>query len=112
MREKDPTLTMEQLQLRLNASGHPAIAAGFESLGETKTRPAMFSGELLWSAPPAGEEGPGQFVINDKSGRYMGPKVRPGLRTEDSLRWMANLARRMSKHFGVAIGLADTKHGT
>jgi hypothetical protein len=111
MHEKNPTLTMEDLRMRLNASGHPTIAAGFESLGRTKTQPARFSGELLWSGPAEGEQGLGQFVINDKSGRYMGPKVRPGLRTEDSLRWMDNVARRMSRHFGVAIGLAETKHG-
>ena len=111
MREKDPTLTMSDLRVHLNASGHPTIAAGFESLGRTKTQPARFSGELLWSDPAEGEEGPGHFVINDKSGRYMGPKVRPGLKREDSLRWMDNVARRMSRHFGIAIGLAETKHG-
>ncbi|WP_433558429.1 hypothetical protein ACQPWY_07660 [Pseudonocardia xinjiangensis] len=105
MQEKDPTLTMDQLQLRLNAAGHPTIAAGFQPLGRTQVKPARVSGELRWNAETE------RFEINDQSGRYMSKKVRPGLERADAARWMTNLADRMAKHFGVPIGIKNMKFG-
>jgi hypothetical protein len=105
MQEKDPTLTMDELQLRLNSSGHPTIAASFQSLGRTQVKPARVSGELLWNAELE------RFEINDKSGRYMSKKVRAGLQRADAVRWMTTVADRMTRHFGVPIGMANSKYG-
>ena len=94
MRRVEGDLTMEQLRAALDGQGHPTIAAGFDEVGGTVVQAARVSGELSWN------EAAGRWEVNDKSGRYMSDKVRPGLRAADLTRWVGNVARRMSAQFG------------
>jgi hypothetical protein len=107
MREKDEykSLTLDDLQLRLDGQGHPTIAAGFEPLGRAKVSPARVSGELQWN--PQSE----RFEVSDKSGRYMSKKVRPGADGEQSLRWLTTVAQRMGQQWGVEIHPVVVKAG-
>jgi Domain of unknown function (DUF4157) len=97
MHEAHPELTLEQLREDLDSQGHPTIAAGFDDTGRTTVEPGRVSGELQWNAKTE------RFEVSDKSGRYMSAGVRPGLTAGTTRRWLANVARRMTRHFGVTI---------
>lgn len=106
MRQKDPDLTeLGHIQELLNDLGHPTIAAAFHPLGKTKLSPARVSGELRW------EDENSRFVVSDKSGRYMSPKVREDVTQEQAERWLANVARRMSERLGVTVHPVVVKTG-
>jgi hypothetical protein len=105
MHQAEPDLTMEQLQDRLDKQGHPTIAAGYDDTGRTTVEPARISGELQWNKATA------RFEVSDKSGRYMSASVRPGVTAAKSRRWLGNVARRMSRHFGETIHPVLVKSG-
>jgi hypothetical protein len=44
-------------------------------------------------------------------GRYMSDKVRPGVEREQAERWLSNVARRMSRHFGTRVHPVIVKSG-
>jgi hypothetical protein len=95
MQTKDSSLTMEDLKGQLDRQGHPTIAAGFSSSGRSAIRPARVSGEVQWKNE--------RFEVNDKSGRYMSKKVRADSTADESMRWLENVARRMSAQWGVEV---------
>ncbi len=85
--------TKEDLEKGINKLGHPTIAAGFTPNGETMVRKAMISGEV--HVFPSKN----LIMINDKSGRYMSEKVRPGLDPQEAAKWGENVRRLFSNHF-------------
>jgi hypothetical protein len=97
MHEAQPELTLEQLQDKLDCQGHPTIAAGFDDTGRTTIKRARVSGELQWNDRTE------RFEVSDKSGRYMSASIRPGVTAARTQRWLGNVARRMTRHFGVPI---------
>ncbi|MEV6846519.1 hypothetical protein [Actinoplanes sp. NPDC051411] len=103
MSAKDPTLTIEQLRAAINEQGHPTIGARFTDDGTAWAGPARISGELS-------RDDKGVWTVNDKSGRYMSDKVRPGIQPPDVKRWLTNVAARMSDHFGTEVRPQPYKH--
>jgi hypothetical protein len=103
MQAKDPALTIEQLKASINEQGHPTIGARFTPDGLAWAGPARISGELSRGAD-------GVWTVNDKSGRYMSDKVRPGVQPADVKRWLTNVAARMSDHFGTEVRPQPYKH--
>ncbi|MEV4346260.1 hypothetical protein AB0J83_17460 [Actinoplanes sp. NPDC049596] len=101
----DPDITVERLKELLDHQGHPTVAAGFDEVGHTVRRPARISGELSY------DEATQRWVINNKSGRYMKPKVRKGMGPETSRPWTERVAARLQDHFGrpIAVNVVGAK---
>ncbi len=104
MQDKDPALTMDELKAYLDNQGHPTVAAGFDDTGATRSRPARISGELSYQG--------GQWLVTDKSGRYMSNKVRPGLDVDAAQGWLSNVADQMSQRFEVPVAAQLFKNST
>ncbi|MGW7572022.1 hypothetical protein ACWGJV_37885 [Streptomyces tendae] len=97
MQTKNPDLTMDQLKAAIDNQGHPTVAAAFDPTGAARIRPARISGELSYRTST------GRWEVTDKSGRYMSNKIRPSVDPEAAQRWLAEVAREMSRHFGVEV---------
>ena len=97
MNRADPEMTVDRLKQLLDHQGHPTIAAGFDEAGRTVQRPARVSGELVFNADAA------RWEVNDRSGRYMRPKIRKSTDPSATVDWAARVAKRLSDHFGEPI---------
>ncbi|ROO63184.1 hypothetical protein EDC02_5204 [Micromonospora sp. Llam0] len=106
MRAKNPDLTPDQLKSSINQQGHPTIAVRFDVNGRAYADKGRISGEL--HRDPA----TGEWTVNDKSGRYMSEKIRPGLDPADVKRWLDNVATKLSEHFNEPVHPRPFKHTT
>ncbi|MFF2133435.1 glycosyltransferase, partial [Streptomyces olivochromogenes] len=95
VRRIEPDMTAERLRELLDGLGHTGLAVRFGPDGDTFVGRGRIAGEFAWND--------GAWTVNDKSGRYMSNKVRPGLTTEQSAVWLANVARRFSTRLGVEV---------
>ncbi|MFI7435825.1 hypothetical protein [Micromonospora haikouensis] len=106
MRTRNPDLTLDQLKESINQQGHPTIGVRFDADGRAYTGRGRISGEL--HLDPA----TGQWIVDDKSGRYMSEKIRPGLDPADVKRWLDGVAARLSEQLGVPVEARPYKHTT
>jgi hypothetical protein len=97
MQSRNPDLTMEELKAALVHQGHPSITVGFTDEGTTRVRPARIAGELAYNKDLA------RWELNDKSGRYMSFKIRPGLKADVAGLWLRNAADRISEALHVSV---------
>ncbi|MCZ9338423.1 hypothetical protein NGM37_11610, partial [Streptomyces sp. TRM76130] len=67
-----------RLRTLLDGLGHTGIAVRFGPDGDTFAGRGRVAGEFAWN------DVLGAWTVNDKSGRYMSDKVRPGLTAEKS----------------------------
>ncbi|MFV2021910.1 hypothetical protein [Micromonospora sp. LOL_023] len=106
MRTKNPDLTLDQLKNSINQQGHPTIGVRFDSDGRAYVGKGRISGELHRDPET------GQWIVDDKSGRYMSEKIRPGLDPGDVKRWLDGVATRLGNHMGVPVEARPYKHTT
>ncbi|WJK41352.1 hypothetical protein O7608_02640 [Solwaraspora sp. WMMA2056] len=106
MRTKHPDLTLDQLRNSINQQGHPTIGVRFDNEGRAYVGKGRISGELR--RDPA----TGRWIVDDKSGRYMSEKIRPGLDPADVKRWLDGVATRLSEQMGVPVEARPYKHTT
>ena len=104
MQAKNPDLTLDQLRDIINQQGHPTIGARFTKDGRALAGKARVSGELNWDSDA------GTWIVNDKSGRYMSGKVRPGLQASDVQRWLNNVATLLRTQLGQPVEPRLFKH--
>ncbi len=104
--ERHSNLTVEALKSAVGTQGHPTIAAGFTDTGRTVAAPARISGELVWNPDTT------RWELNDKSGRYMRPKVRPGIFTDEVRLWLTSVAARLTEHLGTEVVPVAPKYGS
>jgi hypothetical protein len=106
IRHSNPEMTVDALKKLLNKQGYPTIAVEFDESGKTTgSVMSRISGELAWNRDTA------RWQINDRSGRYMLPRIAHALGTHsgsgmvdvDFGRWMENVATRMSARFGIEV---------
>ncbi|GHE85227.1 hypothetical protein [Streptomyces fumanus] len=96
--------TMEDLKKGIDKLGHPTIAAAFAPNGETRVGDAMISGEVRVFPSE------NRIVLNDKSGRYMSEKVRPGLDPQEAAQWGENVRKLFSAQLpGVKVEFEQIK---
>ena len=101
----DPAV--QEFRNRIDGQGHPTIAVEFTDLGRVANAapPSRVSGEIGWNGEAQ------RWEVNDKSGRYMSEKVRvPMPDTQDLLRWIGNVADRLSRRLGVSVTPVLLKH--
>ncbi|MDG4833912.1 hypothetical protein O7627_32085 [Solwaraspora sp. WMMD1047] len=106
MRTKNPDLTLDQLKDSINQQGHPTIGVRFDSDGRAYVGKGRISGELHRDPVT------GQWIVDDKPGRYISEKIRPGLDPVDVKRWLDGVATRLSKQMGVPVEARPYKHTT
>ncbi|MEO3820563.1 hypothetical protein [Plantactinospora sp. B24E8] len=106
MHTKNPDLTLDQLRNSINQQGHPTIGVRFDTDGRAYVGKGRISGEL--HRDPETD----RWVVDDKSGRYMSEKIRPGLDPVDVKRWLDGVATRLSEQMGVPVEARPYKHTT
>lgn len=93
----EPDMTPQRLRELLDGVGHTGVVVQFGRDGDSLVGLGRVAGEFAWN------EKSGAWTVNDKSGRYMSAKVRPGLTAEKSAQWLANVASRFSDRLGVEV---------
>ncbi|MGW0502846.1 hypothetical protein [Micromonospora sp. NPDC003241] len=106
MLTKNPDLTLDQLKESINQQGHPTIGVRFDADGHAYVGKGRISGELHRDPET------GRWVVDDKSGRYMSEKVRPGLDPRDVKRWLDGVAAKVSEQLGESVEARPHKHAT
>ncbi|MFI7079310.1 hypothetical protein ACIBO1_18620 [Micromonospora sp. NPDC049903] len=104
MRATDPGLTLDQLRNSINQQGHPTIGVRFDGEGRALVGRGRISGELHRDPDT------GRWGVDDKSGRYMSEKIRPGLDPADVQRWLDDVAARLTAQLGEIVEARPYKH--
>ncbi|WP_433528462.1 hypothetical protein ACQPYA_19130 [Micromonospora sp. CA-263727] len=104
MRTKHPDLTLDQLKESLNQLGHATTGVGFDADGRAYVGKGRISGELHRDPET------GRWLVDDKSGRYMSEKIRPGLDPADVQRWLDGVATRFGEQLGEPVEARPYKH--
>ncbi|MGC4854992.1 hypothetical protein ACLQ24_16770 [Micromonospora sp. DT4] len=97
-------LAREEFDAIFAFAGHPAIGVGFDNEGNLFVRPARISGELAYN------QHSGDWVVNDKSGRYMDAHVRPPV-ARDSNFWLKNVATLIAETLHLKVTYVPSEYG-